>query len=442
MLFLSTADDVIRRVFQEAALAGNSQRKTEAAKRLDFYHDGQLDYLRARLREVFEEPDRLTPAFINIVKKITNLLSMVYMQDAQRDVEGSDGDKSLYADIAGQAGLPVKMKLASRYTKLLKTILLRPVWRNGRLDIDVLTPNILDVETGDSPEDLKTILITHYGATNRAEEVTYSLWTPEVWRKLDYRGREISSEPNPYGVLPFVPCWDRMPTDSFWLGGGDDLITAQEAINLKLTDLLYTLQFQGFGVGWISGVNQGDITEYSEVKAGPGSLVQLPQDGKLGYEATKAPISEILEAIDWLAKQAAVSNGIPAASLSTKPTEESGVSKIVSNRELDELRRDDIALWAGYERRLFNLMRTVWNVHNPNKKLADGASLLVDFYDPRPVTSPKDQAETWDRLLAMGAISLVDVAMARNPDLKTREDALAHLLTLKDEQAALEEKQI
>ena len=48
-----------------------------------------------------------------------------------------------------------------------------------------------------------------------------------------------------------------------------------------------------------------------------------------------------------------------------------------------------------YEKNLFDIFRVVWNTHNPGRRLSPSARLSVDFYDPKPVISAKDQAETW-----------------------------------------------
>lgn len=437
MLFASSANKTVQALFETASRRANTARKEEAAKRLDYYADAQTEHIQALLAKKFTEPSKLTPAFVNIVKKVTNNLAMTYLEPPKREVDGSQKDQEIFTEIASTTGLDGKLKLASRYVKLLKSIMLRPVWRGGKLDLDILTPNILDVEIGESPEDLVSVLVTHYGASNRVEEITYSVWTAEEWKKLNYRGQEIASEANPYQRIPFLPIWDSLPTDSFWLEGGGDLVALQEAINLKLADLLYTLEHQAFGVGWISGLGGG-----GKIKVDPGHMVSLPVDGKLGYANTNAPIEAVVAAIDKLVKWAAVSNGLPAASLSTEPTEESGLSKIVSNRELDELRRDDVALFRRYEAQLFDLMRVVWNAHNSTRKLSDKAKLKVDFYDPKPAMNANEQAQAWDRLSDLGIINAVDIALEHNPDLKTREEALAHLLKLQDEQAKLEEQKL
>lgn len=437
MLFQPQGAALVQSMFRDASLALNRKRKADAAKRLDFYHDGQLEHLQEALALKFADPSKLQPCFVNIVKKVVDLKARCYAEEPKRTIDGTDADKALFQEIAEQSALGIKMKTASRLTKLLKTCLIRPVWRNNRLDLDILSGDIVDVSCGESPEDLQTVLVTHYPEDGKVEEITYSFWTPDTWSRLDYRGQQIDGGPNPYKILPFVPLWDHAPTDSFWIAGGDDLIVMQEAVNKALVDLLHTLEFQGFGLGWVRGAEGGGILE-----TGPGKMLELPKDGELGIAAPQAPIDEVVNAIDRLMKWCAVSNGLPGSSMSVDPTDESGVSKIVGNVELEESRRDDIALWRVYERRLFAVLRIVWNHHNPGRKLSDAATLAVDFADPKPDTSEKDQAATWELLLSMGLISPVDAVMERNPDLATREDALAYLIQVRDETAALKEQQI
>lgn len=423
MLFQSQIPALFQRLNLQLDQAANQARKADARKRLDFYEDAQLAYLEARLAELFSEPEKLSPVFVNVVKKITNNLSAVYGMPAIRTVEGTERDQAIFTEISSSCGLPVKLKAASRYTKLLKTVLLRPVWRNGRMDIDVLTGDILDVQTGDTPEDLRSVLITHYPESQKQDEVEFSHWTADAFQRLDYQGNVILEEPNPYRVVPYVPCWDRCPLNDFWLSGGDDLVTIQESINEKLTDLLFICRMQGFGVGWIKKKHHSG----GLINLNPGSMVELPEEGSMGFESQKAPIRDILTAIEFLISQAAISNGLSVSTLSTKVTRESGLAKVQQQRELEELRRDDIELWRRYEQNLFQMLKGVWNVHNPGRRISAGARLVTDFHDPKPQISVSDQVEAWSSLITLGAISPIDVAMERNPDLSTREEAAAWL---------------
>ncbi|MFX0090785.1 MAG: hypothetical protein ACFFBD_03395 [Candidatus Hodarchaeota archaeon] len=435
MLFQSS----VPQLFQSMNLAYNSSlvqaRKMESALRLNMYHDSQLERLEEQLNELFSDPSSMVKVTLNIVKKIVNNLSQTYREAPTRTLEnGSEKDQALYSKILEESAFDIKMKQASRYTKLLKTILIRPIWRNERIDIDILTGNIIDVVTGDTPEELIKVLVTNYGTSDRIEDVTYSLWSEDSWTRLDYRGNIIEQKENPYQkAVPFLPCFDYSPPSSaFWLPGGDDIISMQEAINLKLTDLLYLIQNQSFGVGYLKGSQGG-----GSLKVDPGSLIELGENGEIGFVSQKAEIKEVVNAIDKIMKWACVSNGLSASSMSTDPKAQSGISKAWDSKELGEQRLDDISLWRSYEKKLFTLMRIVYNTHSP-KKLSESATLKIDFAEVEAKISPKEQAAADDLKIAQGVLSPVDIAMRENPDLTSREDALSFLIKIKEELRTLE----
>ena len=205
-----TGLELTRAMYQRTMQECSSRRKDETGRMLDYYNDSQLSYMMADIQARYKFPEKINPVSLNLVKKIIHALAMVYLRDAVRSVDGTEQDKAILAEIETSAAMPVKMKQANRMAKLLGTILLRPVWRNGRMDLDVLTPDVLDVETGDTPHDLQAVQVTHYSPTGDANEVTYSLWTPESVQIVDANGRRVSEEENPYGCLPFraggVPC--------------------------------------------------------------------------------------------------------------------------------------------------------------------------------------------------------------------------------------------
>ena len=149
---------------------------------------------------------------------------MVYVQDARRTIDGTEQDAAIFEEIERSCSLGARMKLANRYAKLLGMVAVRPVWRNNTLDLDVVTPDLLDVQTGDSPEEVQAILVTYYPEDGKETEVTYSLWTPETFQRLDYRGLVLEESSNPYKVIPYVYVWNSLPTITFWTPSGEDLM--------------------------------------------------------------------------------------------------------------------------------------------------------------------------------------------------------------------------
>ena len=429
MLWNSTAKTVVQTMLKEAQEKATRERKDNTVRRLSYYHDEQESYIIEQLEKHHADPDAFTPVFFNVVKKIINQLSMVYMADATREIVGSAQDQAIFAEIVESANLNLKMKTASRFTQLLKTIMLRPVWRQGKMDLDILTGDILDVEIGDTVEQLKTVMVSLYPQSGESKDIEYSLWTDETYTRLDYNGNILQTEPNPYLAIPMVPVWNSYPaTGGFWLPGGEDLVSCQSTINERLVNLMLVLEYQGMGIPIARGLPPG-----GNLKIGPNIAVEIENpEGSLTFEKTNAPIQAILNSIQFLITQLALTNGLSAASMSVKPTQESGLSRISGSAELTELRKDQISLFGRYERQLFNMFRTVWNVHNPTKKISDTARLKIDFFDPRPVMSPDKQAELWAAELEMGTISRTNILMLKNPDL-SKEDANKKLAEIQAE---------
>lgn len=435
MLFQSQISEVLNKMGLTLYNSANQSRKIETAKRLNFYHDEQLDRLNEQLTELFSEPEKMIRLELNIIKKIINNLAQVYREPPTRTLDGgSEADQKLYAEILEGCSFDVKLKQASRYTKLLKTILIKVVYRNDRLDLDILTGNLLDVQTGQSPEQLERVLITDYGQSEKPEDTEYSLWTADTFQRLNWKGDVIDEQENPYKVLPFLPVFDYMPPSSaFWLPGGQDIISQQEVLNIKLTDLIYLIQQQSFGVGYIKGSQTG-----GSLRTDPGSLVELPENGEIGFKSQQAEIENVVLAIDKIIKWSCVSNGLSAASMSTDVQKQSGVSKAWDNKELSEMRLDDLALWRSYEKQLFNLMRVVWNTHS-KKKLSEKAILSINFAEVTAKLSQKEQAESDDLKIIQGVLSPVDVLLRDDPDIPDRETAINHLLKIKEENNLLTE---
>ncbi|MDY0222989.1 MAG: hypothetical protein RBR67_17805 [Desulfobacterium sp.] len=390
----------------------NYERKEKSKKLLDFYHDQQLAYVYDRLRKHFSDPDKFSLASLNIVRKIIDGLACVYLEDAKRIVTK---DQPKFDQIQNKAKLGIKLKTANRLSKLLGTVLLKVVLRNGKIELDILTPDICDVTTGDSPEDLKSVTITYFPESGIRNELEYTEWTADTITYYDYNKRIKSIADNPYQTLPFVPVWDSLPISDFWVEKGDSLVSVQEAINEKITDLMYILRLQGFSVP----VTKGSTAEIGILD--PGQALNLPEGADFKFEAPGSPIKSHLDTIEFLIRNTAISYGLPASYLSSKPSErKSGLSRLIENKELAEKRQDDIALFRSYEGQVFDIIREINNYHNIDKISMD-AEFKVDFAEPKNVNLA-EQATSWTMLIDKNAMSAIDVIEKMNPDL-TREQA-------------------
>ena len=327
-------------------------------------------------------------------------------------------------------------KKASRYTKLCKTTMLQVGWNDAAAipSLSVVTPNVLDVIYS-NPENPDRVIVTH--SATRAEDVSYSDWTAGTFRRLNFRGASQrvegnASGVNPYGVLPFVPLFDRLPDDQFFLPGGNDLMEVKDAINVALANLWRSVETQAHGQAWASGISANEVLSF-----GPDRAIALPQGGQFGFASPSSPIASILGAIEFLLRQTAATHGCGSDIFDLSKVAESGSAKNAGRIELKEERLDDVAAWRIAEARLFEVLKAVVNAHSPGT-IPEGATIAVDFAELQDQLTETEQLANTKIKIELGLWSPVDAVLALNPDgYADRNAAHAELQRRRDESASL-----
>lgn len=404
-------------------------RKAATDLRLNYYHDRQSDHLFELIGRKWTDPTDFRMFQVNVVKKTIEARAQVYRGTPYREFEGWDQEKgeALYR------GVNITLKKANRLTKLTKSNMIRVGWNGTAPTLAVVTGNVLDV-VYDDPEYPTRVIVTH--PADRETDVEYSDWTATGFVRRDFAGRPLRNRgnpenANPYGILPFVPVFDRSPDDEFFLPGGDDLIEAQQAINVGLTNLWRAIEWASHGQAWTKGVDTG-----GEIYAlGPNRILNLPESGAFEFAKPNTPIKDVLQAIEFLIRQTAIVNGLSADVFDLDRKVESGTAREVANRDLLEARADDLELWRVYEARLFEVIKRVVNTHAPGS-IPENTSIRVDFGEVSHLTEAA-RLEGYQRRLDMGVWSPVDVLMADNPDIRDREVALEMLNQRREEAAML-----
>lgn len=414
--------------------AASRARKDETARRLRYYWDQQQDATYRLIAQRFAKPEQFRIFCVNIVRAITDKRASTYRLPPRRTFAGLDqavGD-ALYKTMNADAVL----KKASRYLEVCKSVALQVGWDEATATptLSVLTPNVLDV-TYTNPEHPERVIVTYPG--ERAEHTAFADWTPNGFRMLNARGgsRRLAGNldnTNPYGVLPFVPWFDRLPDDSFWLPGGDDLYAAQDAVNVALASLWRAVELHSHGQAWASGISANEVLQF-----GPDRAVALPQGGQFGFAAPNAPIAAILSAIEFVLRETAATHGVGADLFDLSKVAESGSAKHAGRLDLKEVRQDQIAQARTMEARLFDVLRAVVNTHRPGT-IPEGATVGVDFAEQQDQLSEAEALENARIKSELGVWSPVDVLMATNPDgFPDRESAFRELQRRRDESAEL-----
>ncbi|MCP3731805.1 hypothetical protein M9978_15375 [Sphingomonas sp. MG17] len=414
--------------------AASRARKNDTARRLSYYWDRQQDATYRLIAQRFSKPEQFRIFSVNMVRAVADKRASTYRMPPRRTFTGIDqatGD-ALYKAMNADAVL----KKASRYLEVCKTVALQVGWNEatGTPTLNVLTPNVLDVVCT-NPEHPERIIVTYPG--ERAEDTTFADWTPNGFRLLNHRGaaKPVPGNPgatNPYGVLPFVPWFDRLPDDSFWLPGGDDLFAAQDAVNVALASLWRAVELHSHGQAWASGISANEVLQF-----GPDRAVALPQGGQFGFAAPNAPIASILSAIEFVMRQTAATHGVGSDVFDLSKVAESGSAKHAGRLDLKEVRQDQIAQARTMEARLFEVLRAVVNTHRPGT-IAEDATVGVDFAEQQDQLSEAEALENARTKSELGVWSPVDVLMNTNPDgFPDRESAFRELQRRRNEAAEL-----
>lgn len=405
-------------------------RKSECDRRLRYYWDSSHQDALALIARRFSKPETFRIFSINLVRAIADKRASTYRMPPRRAFTGLD--QSTGEDLYRAMNADAVLKKASRYLEICKTVMLQVGWSEatGKPVMHVLTPNVLDVLYTD-PEHPDRVIVTYPG--ERSDDTSYADWTPSSFKMLNRGGskKKIAGNPansNPYGVLPFVPWFDRLPDDKFFLPGGDDLFAAQDAVNVALANLWRAVEHQAHGQAWASGISANEVLQF-----GPDRAVALPQGGQFGFAAPNAPIASILSAIEFVLREMAATYGVGADLFDLSKVAESGSAKHAGRLDLKEVRQDQIAQARTMEARLFDVLKVVVNTHAPGT-IAEDAGVGVDFAEQQDQLSEAEQLANAQVKSELGIWSPVDVLMASNPDgFPDRQAAFAELQRRRDE---------
>lgn len=440
--------ELIQQSIMRARLASNAERKLEACKRLDYYKGDQLDRLDKVLATQFAHPERLRlqKQFTNITRRIINEVSVVYKTPPQRKLlqKGNPlkGPKlEAYQKMLEGAKMDAVMKKVNRYTNLLSTVGVQAVWRNDHLELDILTPDYLNVvQDPRDPTRCAAVIIEQSFADTVALDTPgnpyganklYIAWTPKQHQVFNEQGitrDDLANKDgvNPYGLIPIAWFRDSYPDGYFWNESGADLINAQDLINVKLTELNQLIKMQSFSIPVLVGTapKEGltiDPSNYIEIP-----LADAIDKGQPDFKfvSPNPKINELLEAIKEDVRRIADDWGLSMSSFKLEGGAASGLSLKIQNVRLIERREDDVELYQGYEKDLFRIMRAVHNEHCPvGEEIPEDAELSVNFAELEFPEDPTAEDARWITRINQGVRNRAQWLMAIDPDIKTEEEA-------------------
>ena len=402
---INTVEESIKRLKLENA----KEREDHIEKLLDYYNGNNLaNYISQMFSaSAFSE---IPPVEANITRRFINKMSRIYTIGANRNVNDKYDDLTILK--------PARMKHIERMTRLVGTIATRVVWNEGDnspyydyrpiyffyvfFDDDPFVPTAITYPMMVPVEDVSQV-----------EKLQYAYWDADKYIHMDQDGNIMREIPHSYGVLPFVFTHRENQTDSFYVEGANDIINANEHINIAMTEMQLGLRFQMFGQPVMIGAEMGN-----RQRTGSDVTLELPEGSTYDIVAPQGSVEGVIENIKFLVELVAQNNHLWVTWAEQGGEVPSGISMMIKDLERTEDYQDDLALWKMYEEDFYRVERQIassFGVSLPNK-------LGLDFKEPEYPKTVQDQI-LWDKhRLELNLIDETGLLLEYNNDF-TQEQA-------------------
>jgi len=314
------------------------------------------------------------------------------------------------------------------------TVILQPVYREGRIQIDVITPDECIVRTAKDYLRIKEISVAR---TDENGEIYASYWSKDNHYIIRTDGEPEAPEDNPnminpYGLLPFVVFRRRTGKD-FWGEPNWALFHEELSYLMSKNDTLMGEYYQKFPL--VFGVNYelgNNVTfspgEYINANNVSSNIQSPPNIQTLNYGTDWANIRENAKA---RLQQFYINQGLPASSFSSDKQSLSGDAKEMDEKELEESRDRKRTSILKMVKELLDITRTVWNYRKEGEDLPEnGYKFKVQLNDQNITKSPADIKAEREMQKAYGIADEIDFIMA---DLElTEEEAIEHFKKRKE----------
>ena len=363
---------------------------------------------------------KIPVANVNITKRIIDRISLVYMKPPKREYSNEN-----FPLLLNQKDF--KMQRAERMTNLLEHILIKPTWRNGALDYDI----IMDFEAQFEDDPLRPTSITSplsmkASVLDETPELCV-YWDAENTFIYDNNGK-IQDDPdnpyhiNPYGVLPFIECFKNGRPEYSYIDTcpAMDCIATNLEVNVSETNSNANTMFQSFGYMYVNGSQ----VEKDTLEVGQDKISFLGIDGTMNIVSPPNTVEALASSIEHSYKLLAQNYHLNISFVEGSTTS-SGIAIKLRNQELTDSRISDVIRWKGVEQKIFELESIILGVE---AGINSGELLKIDYEEQQEILSEEEKRAKWEWELSHGLIDRADVLIQKDPDrFPDRETAQAYL---------------
>ena len=406
---IKTPEEIIKDSLTFFKKDQSRKRREEVRKFLDYY-SGSLteqyieDYFKS---DAFQEIPHYNT---NIVKKFINRMSKIYTIGAKRNVNKK---YEVLTEVKN-----ARMKQMERMTRLLGTVATYVMYNEEKEQFDYRPIYYFEPYFGDNvyqPESIVYPMMHGHADLSDTEELQYAYWDSEICVKFDENGNVLKEVKHNLGVLPFVFTHREEQLDSFFVEGASDLVSANEHVNITMTEMQLGLRFQMFGQPVISGL----ISDNNQVRAGSDEILTLPEGSSYDIVAPQGNVLTVIENIKWQIELVALNNHLFVTFAQSGGEVPSGISLMIKDLERHEDFIDDIELYRQYEHSFYQIEHAISEINSLG--LPEPKRFKVDFSEVEYPMTTQDKIMLNEYKLKHNLITEAQILADENKDISVEE---------------------
>ena len=401
-------EGIIKESLEFLKVYNHKRREFYVNKLLDYYSgNNTANYIADNFDlDAFKE---VPPYEANITKKFINKMSRIYTVGADRNVSQQYTDLTMLKD--------TKMKHIERMTRLIGSIAVRIKFSEyeGKNYFDYQPIYYFHPFFGEDPFVPVAItypLMQNVEDASSSEEMQYIHWNDTNYTIFNEDGAILMQEDHNLGVLPFVFTHREHQCDSFYVEGANDIMNANEHINMTMTEMQLGLRFQMFGQPVVSGADLG-----SRQRFGSDVILELPNEAEYDIKSPAGDIEKVIENVKFQMELVAQNNHLFVQFAQDGGETPSGIALKIKDLERFEDYQDDLALWTLYEHKMYKIERNIasaFNISLPEK-------FNLDFNEPEYPMTVQDQILLDNHRLQLNLVSEAELMLEYNKDLTLEE---------------------
>lgn len=416
------------------AWAASRTRRGAASRKLQIYAENHLGFVHNKIDEALG--GGVAAAYVkifatrspNLLLAVASAIAVAYRQGCRRELKGADPKVSkAFAELVRESGIERKAAGINARSWVAGPHIIAPHFtRKGKLALDILGPDVCDVER--DGDDLDAVLWKQGGG--------YVLLDAREWRYFNSDGdqikpREGTSPIHTVGVCPAVPFVSFDGGDDFWATTAHNgLVDATLLIGYKAALGLFSRQVGGTPLTTIFA--ELEKLPPGQVLGHPFLPLLLPSD-----VGTRVQVNDerVIKAEDYLSEISAIitmavsAEGLPPGSVTMQANSTDWGNLAINaegprlaahrDRQVPPLKASELELWP----RVCDLVRgsshPLARVIPPGDEVRE--MLRIDFPD---LSSPAEQLQRIEVMkagLPYGLSDPADIPLAARPELSRPE---------------------